>query len=162
MDPNAGMVAMAPAAGSGLAPRNTASATLVAVGSFTARVPVKVVYGTKSLTPVHEWQPLQVPANRLRPAVNLSSAVSSSPGISEARTSFGAGRSELATGGTLRTYSPMAPRSDAVRFWKLRCTACAMGPNAEPRFNEWPVDRYCCNSSLVQLPIPESASLLRL
>ena len=48
------MVAMAPAAGSGLAPRNTAKATLVAVGSLTARVPVRVAYGTKSLTPVQE------------------------------------------------------------------------------------------------------------
>ena len=33
----------------------------------------------------------------------------------------------------LRTYSAIALTSEGVSFWKLRCTAWAIGPKAEPR-----------------------------
>src|ERR1700722_8546418 len=85
-----------------------------------------------------------------------------SAGSSDAAWSLGAGESGVGTGGTLRTYSAIALKSVAVSFWKLRWTACAMGPNAVPRSSEWPVLRYPSRSCRLQPPIPESASLVRL
>ena len=51
----------------------------------------------------------------------------------------------------------MSCTSDGVSFWKLRCTACAIGPNAEPRSDEWPVFRYDSRSSALQVPMPDGS-----
>src|SRR5581483_2615999 len=138
--PNAGMATMSVDGGRGLAPCNTASATLVAVGSFTARVPVSVEWVTSEFVPVHPWQPAQAPAKNSRPLA-FSSMATPCDGSGGAGCAFGAGKSTLETGGTLRTYSAMAWMSDGVIFAKLKCTASAIGPNAEPRSMEWPVVR---------------------
>ena len=69
-----------------------------------------------------------------RDRVGFDSATACAPGCSGAGSSFGAGKSGVETAGTVRTYSTIALTSEAVRFWKLRCTASAIGPKAEPRF----------------------------
>src|SRR6478735_3559727 len=111
--------------------------------------------------PVHEWQPAHTLAN-IRWPRSFDSAAAWSEGSADAASSFGAGRSGVETAGTLRTYVTMAVTSDGVSFWKLRCTACAIGPNAEPLSAEWPVFRYCSRSSALQAPMPDSLSLVRL
>src|SRR5262245_20062628 len=105
--PKAGMIAMSPEGGSVLAPRRIASATFVAVGSFTERVPVSVVWGTYLLVPVQEWHPAHMLANIASP-LGFASATTPSDGCSDANSSFGAGRSGVDTGGIVRTYSTIA------------------------------------------------------
>src|SRR3569833_2675742 len=113
------------------------------------------------LVPDQPRHPAQAPAKNSRPLA-FSSIATPFEGSVGAGSAFGAGRSGLSTAGTLRTYSAMALMSDGVIFAKLKCTASAIGPNAELRSIEWPVLRLRTRSSSLQVPMPDSLSLERL
>ena len=82
-------------------PEITICATLVAVRSFTARVPAIVAKGESGLTPVQSWQLAQASWNTFLPRASAVAA----PALGEggAGGAMVAGRSGEATAGTLRT-----------------------------------------------------------
>ena len=56
-------------------------ATFVAVGSFTARVPVNVASGSTGLIPVQPWQPAQAPSYTALPLGSMVAAMDSAAGV---------------------------------------------------------------------------------
>src|SRR5271170_8031055 len=84
--------------------------TLVAVGSFTDRTPVRVAEGITGLTPVQSWQPAHAPAYTALPRESTLAATPSAYDVG-AGTAFGSGRSDVEMLDTERRYVTMAVMS---------------------------------------------------
>src|ERR1700676_4022795 len=90
-------------------PDNTICATLVAVGSFTARLPMRVAREASGLTPVQPWQLAQAPSKICLPC---GSTLAATPcfGSAGADAGFFAGISGVAMAGTARKKAATAPK----------------------------------------------------
>src|SRR5262245_35978991 len=116
----------------------TICATLVALGSLTARLPEIVAKGEIALTPVQLWQLAQACAKTLPPRVSATAPPSF--GDAGAGGAIVAGSDE-ATAGTLLRLATSARMSAGSIWLKLWSTASPMGPEAVPRPAAWPLAR---------------------
>src|SRR5580658_8058695 len=134
------------------APESTIWATLMAVGSFTARVPVSVAKRVNGLTPLQLWQLAQASSNTALPSRSAPGAPSRWD--ADAGVSLGAGRLGVLIAGTERRYTTMAAISPGARWLKLLSTASPIGPAAVPWPSAWPVARYADRSVSLNAPTP--------
>ena len=105
-------------------PDNTICATLIAVGSFTARLPVRVAREASGLTPVQLWQLAQAPSKISLP-YGSTLAATPSFGSAGAESPLGAGRSGVETPYRTGKDNTQTLESDPpLRHGSYRALAC--------------------------------------
>src|SRR5271170_5264629 len=103
-----------------LTPQTMACATLRALGSLTARAPVKVATERIGLLPVQPWQEAQAPAKSAAPRASDSPR----PSFADAGAGalLGAGKAGSAIGGMVRRQTTIALMSSGARWLRLLST----------------------------------------